>query len=518
MSAIDYFERGVLLHKDQEALVSSEGSYTYRELQASSYRVAAAILGQGDREQSCLAVYSTNCIDIFPCLLGGIRAGKIIIPANALDEVEATAHFLNLTETRWLFYHSRMAENVARLKELVPSLKYFVCLDRDNGNDISLKRFMAEAPTDDLPDIPHDPHRTFYYYATGGTTGLSKAVIWDMLVWDTFVSLFNCAAATPEAPVHLCVAPISHTAGPLATALMAVGGKTVVMPGFDALEVIKNIEKHRVTHIFLPPTALYAMLAHPEVGNFDYSSLRYFIVAAAPVAPEKIREAIKVFGPCLCQSYGQSEAPGFLTWMPPEIFAEAAADSSRSHLLKSCGRPTIGTKLAIMDDNGNFMAAGEAGEIVAQSNLVSVGYLNNPEATAEIRQFGWHHTGDIGIMDNEGFVYVVDRKKEMIITGGFNVYPAEVEAKILTHPAIQEAVVVGIPDEKWGEMVKGVVVLKAGLKASEEELIAYCKAGLGSVKTPKSIEFRETLPRTAAGKVSRKEVRRKYWEGQERSI
>jgi acyl-CoA synthetase (AMP-forming)/AMP-acid ligase II len=512
MSAIDYFERGVLLHKDQEALVSSEGSYTYRELQAASCRVAAAILAQGGREQSCLAVYSTNCIDIFPCLLGGIRAGKIIIPANALDEVEATAHFLNLTETRWLFYHSRMAENVARLKELVPSLKYFVCLDRDNGSDISLKRFMAEAPTDDLPDIPHDPHRTFYYYATGGTTGLSKAVIWDMLVWDTFVSLFNCAAATPEAPVHLCVAPISHTAGPLATALMAVGGKTVVMPGFDAPEVIKNIEKHRVTHIFLPPTALYAMLAHPEVGNFDYSSLRYFIVAAAPVAPEKIREAIKVFGPCLCQSYGQSEAPGFLTWMPPEIFAEAAADSSKSHLLKSCGRPTIGTKLAIMDDNGNFMAAGEAGEIVAQSNLVSVGYLNNPEATAEIRQFGWHHTGDQGRFDEDGFLWYAGRKaeKELIKPGGENVYPAEVEKVILENPVIEKTVVFGVPDPKWKEGIKAVCQLKEGETLEPQALIDFVGGRIARYKKPQYVEFVADLPVLEDGSPDRAKVKELY--------
>ena len=518
MSAIDYFDRGVMLHGDQEALIASEGSYTYRRLDEISRQVARAIIGCDGENQAPLAVYSPNHIDIFPCLLGGIRAGRIIVPANALDEVEATAHFLNLTRTRWLFYHSLLSANVARLKELVPSLEHCVCLDREVDSDPSLAQFTAAAPEVPLPDLPHDPHRTFYYYATGGTTGRSKAVIWEMLTWDTFVPLFNCVASTPQPPVHLCVAPISHTAGPLAVALMAVGGKTVVLPGFDALEVMKSIEQHRVTHIFLPPTALYAMLAHPEVHKFDYSSLKYFIVAAAPVAPEKIREAIEVFGPCLCQSYGQSEAPGFLTWMAPELFAEAAADPKLAHRLKSCGRPTIGTRVAIMDDNGNLLPTGEAGEIVARCNLATPGYLDNPEATAEIQKFGWHHTGDIGIIDHDGFVYVVDRKKEMIISGGFNIYPAEVEARILTHPAIQEAAVIGIPDEKWGELVMAVVVLKEGREIDEAELIAYCKEGLGSVKAPKKIEFRQDLPRTAAGKISRKEVRRPHWADRERSI
>ena len=352
--------------------------------------------------------------------------------------------------------------------------------------------------------------------ATGGTTGRSKAAIWETLTWDTFVTLFNCVAATPQRPVHLCVAPISHTAGPMAVALMAVGGKTVVLPGFDALEVMKNIEQHKVTHIFLPPTALYAMLAHPEVGNFDYSSLKYFIVAAAPVAPEKIREAIKVFGPCLCQAYGQSEAPAVLTWMAPEHFAAACADATREHRLKSCGQPTLGTRIAIMDDTGRILPAGEAGEIVVRSNLATPGYLDNPEATAEIKKFGWHHTGDIGIIDDDGFVYIVDRKKEMIISGGFNIYPAEVEARILTHPAIQEAAVIGIPDEKWGESVTAIVTKDPNSKVTGEEIIQYCAKKIASYKKPKYVEFVSELPRNETGKILKKVLREKYWQGRKR--
>ncbi len=520
MSVLDHFERGLLLNPEAQALVSAteDKALTYSQLQAAVERIAAAICHL-DPDQSPLAVYSSNCVEVFPCLLGGVRAGKIIVPANVLDEVEATAHFLNLTGTRWLFYHSLMAGRVAELKKLVPTLKHFVCLDQEAGDDCSLTSFMAQAEGR-APELDHDPHRTFYYYATGGTTGRSKAVIWDNLVWDTFTLLFNGNMPAPPGvtPVHLCVAPISHTAGPLAMGLMAAGGKTVVMPGFDALEVLKNIEKYKVTHIFLPPTALYGMLAHPEVGNFDYSSLKYFIVAAAPVAPEKIREAISVFGPCLCQCYGQSEAPALLTWMPPEAFAEAAADPELEHRLKCCGRPTIGTRLAIMDDEGRILPPGEAGEIVARGNLVSVGYLDNPEATAEMRLYGWHHTGDIGIRDEDGFFAIVDRKKEMIISGGFNIYPAEVEAWLLSHAAVREAVVIGVPDDKWGEKVMGLVVLKDGVEISPEELVAFCKEGLGSVKAPKVIELRNDLPRTAAGKISRKQARREYWQDRDRAV
>ncbi len=518
MSVIDSFERGVLLHGNNEALVSEEGSYTYNELKDASVRVAAGIIGRGDHDLSRLAVYCPNTIDAFPCLLGGFRAGNIVVPANALDQVTATSHFFNLTKTKWLFYHSSLSKNVDELRKQVPSLEHYVCIDKDNNEDKSLQRFMDEEGNGEVPEIPHDPNREVYYYATGGTTGKSKAVIVHDLSWSTFIYLFNWMTPTPEPPVHLCVAPVSHTAGPLGLALMPTGGKTVVMPGFDIVGVLKNIEKHRATHLFLPPTALYAMLAHPEVRNFDYSSLKYFIVAAAPVAPEKIKEAIDVFGPCLCQCFGQAEAPGFLTWMPPEKFVEALNEPAKANRLKSCGTPTIATKLAIMDDEGQIVPNGEPGEIVARGNLISVGYLDNPEATEEMRLFDWHHTGDIGIMDDDGYVYIVDRKKDMIITGGFNVYPAEVEAALLTHPTIQDAAVVGVPDEKWGEMVKGIVVFKAGQEATEEELMDFCKEILGSVKAPKSVEFWESLPRTPAGKTSRKDIRKRYWTDQSRSV
>jgi acyl-CoA synthetase (AMP-forming)/AMP-acid ligase II len=518
MSAIDYFDRGALLNAERQALVSEEGVYTYRELKEASIRVAAGIIGRGDHDQSRLAVYSHNTIEVFPCLLGGMRAGNILVPANARDEISATVHFLNLTKTKWLFYHSSLTENVAEIRAQVPSLEHFICLDKDNADDKSLQRFMAEEGEGEVPALPHDPHREIYYYATGGTTGFSKAVIWDNLVWDTFTGLFNWAAKTEDPPVHLCVAPLSHTAGPLGMGLMPAGVKNVVLPGFDPLQVLKSIEEHKVTHLFLPPTALYALLSHPEVRNFDYSSMKYFLIGAAPVSSDKMKEAVKVFGPCISQAFGQSESPAFLTWMSPQQLAEAATDPTKEHRLKSCGQPTLAMKVVIMDDDGNIVPNSERGEIVAQGNLISVGYLENPEATAEMRKFGWHHTGDIGIMDDDGFIYIVDRKKDMIITGGFNVYPAETENALLAHPAIQDAAVVGVPDEKWGEMVKAVVTLKTGQNATEDELIEFCKKDLGSVKAPKSIEFWDALPRTAAGKISRKDIRKKYWVGQERLV
>jgi fatty-acyl-CoA synthase len=281
--------------------------------------------------------------------------------------------------------------------------------------------------------------------------------------------------------------------------------------------VLKNIERYRVTHLFLPPTAFYSLLAHPDVGKFDYSSLRVFLLAASPVSPDKLKRGVKMFGPCMCQCYGQTESPMLLTWLDQKTVA-AAANGDHPERLASCGKATSAVRLGIMDDRGDLLPPREVGEIVARGSLVTPGYYKMPEATAEIRTHGWHHTGDVGYYDEDGFFYIVDRKKDMIISGGFNVYSAEVEAGIMALPQVHECAVIGVPDEKWGEAVRALVVLRSGETLTEEQVLAHCKSKLGGVKAPKSVEFRPEIPKTTAGKIDRKELRRPYWVGMERNI
>jgi len=289
------------------------------------------------------------------------------------------------------------------------------------------------------------------------------------------------------------------------------------MEGFDASQVLRHIEVHRATHLFLPPTAFYSLLDHPEVSRFDYSSLRVFLLAGSPVSPEKLKKGIEVFGPCMCQSYGQTEAPMLLTWLDPMTLAAAAA-GDHPERLASCGKATSAVHLAIMDDAGRILPPNERGEIVARGTLVTAGYHKMPEATAEIRAHGWHHTGDVGYMDQEGYVYIVDRKKDMIITGGFNVYSAEVESGIMALREVKECAVIGVPDDRWGESVKAIVVRQAGATLSQQQVIEHCKAKLGSVKAPKSVEFWIEIPKTPAGKLDRKVIRKAFWEGAERQV
>jgi fatty-acyl-CoA synthase len=303
----------------------------------------------------------------------------------------------------------------------------------------------------------------------------------------------------------------------VAFTMFTLGATNVIMPGFDALEVLHNIERFRVTHLFLPPTAFYGLLAHPDAHKFDYSSLRVFLLAASPVSPDKLKQGVEMFGPCLCQSYGQTEAPMLIAFLDQKAVAAAAA-GDHPERLRSCGKATSAVRLAIMDEQGRLLPPGQPGEIVVRGSLVSPGYYEMPEATAEIRTHGWHHTGDVGYRDEDGYFYIVDRKKDMIISGGFNVYSAEVEAAIMALPQVHECAVIGVPDARWGEAVKALVALRVGQSLTAEEILVHCKAKLGGVKSPKSVDFVAEIAKTPAGKIDRKQLRKPYWTGADRAV
>jgi acyl-CoA synthetase (AMP-forming)/AMP-acid ligase II len=267
----------------------------------------------------------------------------------------------------------------------------------------------------------------------------------------------------------------------------------------------------------MPPTVIYRILAQPNVRDFDYSSLRYFIYTAAPMSIDKLRDAIDIFGPVFAQGYGQTEALGIAVMSPEDHFIDGKiAPDSR---LSACGRPVLPfCRVTIMDDNNESLPVGKVGEICVRGDQVMTGYYKNPYATREAIVDGWLHTGDVGFMDQEGFLHIVDRKKDMIITGGFNVYGSEVENVISMFEAVQDCAVIGVPDDDWGEAVKAVVQLFPGKSVSVEEIIALCKQRIGSVKAPKSVDFVDDLPRNIRGKVLKRELRERYWKGQKRKI
>jgi acyl-CoA synthetase (AMP-forming)/AMP-acid ligase II len=516
MRLIDFFDRGAAMYPERACMTDERRTLSFREVGALTHRIGSGLIANGIAPQAVAAVLSPNDIDAFACILGILRAGCAWMPLNARNSLEDNTWILASNDCEWLFYHSSFSREIEHIRGAVPGIRGFVCVDSAAGPDPFLGDWIAgyAAPA---PYVPAGPHDLASIWPSGGTTGRSKGVMLTHLNFATMIGNFCSSMPSQEPPVHLVAAPMTHAAGCVAFPLLAMGATQVVIPRADPLEIMRCIQQHKVTTLFLPPTAIYSMLAHPRVREFDYASLKYFIYAAAPMSADKLKEALDVFGPVMAQTFGQAESPMLCTFLSPQEHF-VIGDPLKEKRLLSCGRPTLLTQVEIMDDDGNLLPPDQKGEIVTRGNLVMKGYYKNAEATVKASAFGWHHTGDVGYKDSDGYLYIVDRKRDMIISGGFNIYPSEIEQVLWSHPAVQDCAVIGAPDEKWGEAVTAVVEVKPGFSVTPEALSAYCRERLGGMKTPKRIEIWERLPRSPVGKVLKRDIREKYWVGRERRV
>ncbi len=522
MRPIDYFERGLRRAPGRDFLVGEDTRYTFSEADARISAIARGLYAAGFEIGDSIAVYSPNHPTAVVCVFASMRAGGAWVPVNVRNSAAGNAEYMAYVRTRWLFFHSAVAAEAEAVMAELPELRGAVCLDGEACGCPSLEQFCAAGADVGIPDWSDPfgaPELVFSRWPTGGTTGPSKGV---EMTNQNIVTMFELGlrhyvGQRRDDIVHLAVAPITHAAGVIIGIFAAEGGTTIVHPGFDAGAVLAAIEAERVTHIFLPPTAYYALLDHPAVADYDLSSLRQVLIAAAPVSPDKFRRGVEVFGPVVCQCYGQAEAPMLVSMLAPDVVAAAAA-GDHPERLRSCGQVTSCTRVAILDDDGHEVARGERGEICCRGPLVTPGYFDKPDATAEARRFGWHHTGDIGYLDADDYLYIVDRKKDMIITGGFNVFATEVEGPILALPEVLECAVIGVPDERWGESIKAVVVLNEGAGLDAAGIVERVRPKLGSVKTPKSVEIWEAIPKTPVGKTDKKAIRAKFWSDSDRAV
>jgi len=519
MRIIEHFDNGTKYYPDNIAVIdvgSEQPGLSYADAQPVTHAIAGAIAARGYSEGGHVGVLAPNCTTAFLALLGLFRAQCVWLPINPRNTVPVNADLLTRFDGELLLFHSSFATEAQQLLEQCPGIKEIVCLDSDCGVGTPMDKWSEGAPTS-FHASSGKMDDTFAIFPTGGTTGKSKGVVLTHTNIHTFFSNFYSHFNYHDDTCHLMVAPMTHTAGLTGCMHFARGGTNAIMSSANPSDIANAMEKYKVSHLFLPPTVLYMMLALPDIKDRDYSALQHFLVGAAPTSLDRLKEAVKVFGPVMTEAFGQSEAPASITAKAPWDYLDKDGEINEARL-HSIGRPCIFNTVTILNDEGEEQPAGTAGEICLKGDLVSPGYYKNPEATAEVREFGWHHTGDIGVMDKDGYITIVDRKKDMIITGGFNVFPNEIEQVVSTHPAVQECAVVGVPDEKWGEAVKAVVQLKPGQSCTEEELMALVKAELGSVKTPKSVDFIEQLPRSPVGKVLKVEIRKGYWGGQARAV
>jgi len=522
MAIIDFFDRGWRSNPRGAAYIQDDRRYSFDEIGELSCRIANALLAAGFGREAKGAVWANNDVTAWSCTLGLWRAGMCWIPVGARNPAAENHFILDAFDCEILFFQQEFAPVVASLCATLPKVKAWICIDGDAPQvpqARSLQSWIA-GQTATRPSVNVEMDDVVVLSATGGTTGMPKGVMNTHRSTQTFCAHFmiGCPYSADEKPVNLAAAPITHTAGLLSLPCTARGGTVVVLTKPDPTHLLGAIQRHRVTEFFLPPTVIYRLLDIPDLNQkVDFSSLKYFLYGAAPMSVEKLKRAIDVFGPVMMGGYGQTEAPTSISFLTPsEHFAEGRIASDER--LASVGRPNPLVRVEIMNGQGEIVGPGETGEICVRGDLVMKGYYKAPEKTAETIVDGWLHTGDIGHLDAEGYLHITDRKKDMIITGGFNVYPSEVEQVIWSHPAVQDCAVIGVPDAQWGEAVKAVVELNVGQQVGAEELIALCKDKLGSVRAPKSVEFVDALPRSPVGKVLKKDLRAKYWQDTGRKI
>lgn len=518
LNYIDLFDRAARIGGGRDALVDDTGALTYAEVWARANRIASALVARGFGPSTRFALFSPNCSAAMLAMLAGLKAGGAWCNVNVRSAIGMNVDILARGKCEAVFFHASTAPLVEKIRAGVPTLRFAICVDQELPGFDSLAA-LALAGSEAPINVHLAPDAVGFQGSTGGTTGAPKVTQGGQafLTWNAIGFMTEFHFDRP--PVNLAVAPITHAGGIVAMATLALGGTVVLMATADLGRLLDAIAAHRVSLLFLPPTLVYMLINHPRIGETDLSSLRYLVSAAAPFAVEKIAAAHAIFGPVICQSFGQTESGFPLTFMPPSAITEALENPALAGRLKSVGLPTANVSaIEIMDDTGNLLGPDEVGEIVVRGPTVMHRYVDDPAATEAIQQHGWQHTGDLGFRDKDGFIYVSDRKRDLIISGGFNVFPLEVEQVLASHPAVQDCAVIGVPDEKWGEAVKAIVEIVPGRRVTEAELLELCRARLGSIVAPKSVDFIEALPRSAVGKVLKRELRDRYWQGRSSHI
>jgi len=509
----DLVVRAIQRGGDRVAFVLDDQSITYREFGDQLARLVRALTDRGLRRGDAIAALSSNRPEAFLVTAAAYVMGLRTTWMHPLASEDDHAYLLEDSGVTTLFVDPPVfGERAKRLRERLPGLRSILGLGpNDVGEDILAAASICEPAPLESQSAVDDVCVLIY---TGGTTGKPKGVIHTHRVQVAMVMAELAEWDWPREVRMLAMTPITHAAGAMILAVLLRSGTFVMSKGFDAQRFFELVERHRITCTFLVPTMIYVLLDHPGLREADFRSLQLVIYGASPMSPARLTEAMKVFGPIFMQLYAQSEAPNTVT-----VLRTIDHDPERfPHRLASCGRPIGNIQVKLLDDDGHEVPVGEVGEICVRGPLVMAGYWNKPEESARALRHGWLYTGDLARRDADGFLYIVDRSKDMIISGGFNVYPREVEDALTAHPAVASAAVIGVPDPKWGEAVKALVVLKAGAQVSAEALIACVREAKGAVQTPKSIEFVDALPVTGLGKLDKKAIRARYWDGQQRAV
>jgi acyl-CoA synthetase (AMP-forming)/AMP-acid ligase II len=505
----DLLRRNAEVNGARGGIVYGDVRLTWREVNARANRFASCLqrrgLSQGDR----VAILSRNCHQYVEALFGLAKIGAVSVPIN---------YRLTAPEVEFIVKDSGAAALLSgpddrATAERLPSIHHLVELGAE------YERLLEEGEeSEPAPERSIDPEDLLLLLYTSGTTGFPKGVMYTHR--RTLIGMFVHVHAIGSHPSHrvMLPSPLYSAAGIAGIFCAVFVGCHIVLINFEPKLALETIDRERITFTNFVPTTIQMLVSSEDVNRFDLASLRVLLYGGSPMPEPVLRRAAQVFRCDFRQTFAASETGCSGTVLEPEEHRLALTDPAWTAKLASCGRPQVGVGVRVVNDQGKSVSPGETGEIAVLSDGNMVGYWNNPEATAEVLRDGWVHTGDLAMVDSEGYIYIVDRKNDMIVTGALNVYPNEVERVLYEHPAVHECAVIGVPHPVWGEAVKAVVVLKPGYRLAENELISFCEGRLASFKKPKSVDFAARLPRNPTGKVLRRMLREPYWEKSVRKI
>lgn len=515
----DILRRNAKLYGKKIGLIDEERNFTYREVDTRANRLANGLIGLGLKKGSRVAFMANNCYEFVEACFAIAKAGLVMVPISPRLSSAEVSYIVDNSDSLALIYQNRFQEDIDRIRKEIPQVRHFLRIrNAPERTSDDYESFLQTSPENEPEEqyLIKESDMVMIMY-TSGASGKPKGVMTSHrnIIANAISHSFELHIVPED--VTLLVMPLYHIGGLWPTMVLFYrGGRVILLDRFDIGRVLALIEKEKVSFLNLVPTTLMRLISYPDLEKYNLDSLKTIMYAGAPITLNKIQEAMRKLGEHrFYTGLGSTEAGGGILSFPN---SEHALIGPMAEKLPSVGRDYINVEVRVVDSKNRDVKCGEVGEIIAKGDGIALGYWKLPVENAETFKNGWLYTGDMAKVDSDGYVYIVDRKKDMIISGGENISSKEVEEVIFRHPAVQEVTVIGVPDEEWGESVKALVVLKPGMIATEKDIIDFCKGSLSSFKKPKSVDFLDELAKNPAGKVLKADLRRKYWGDRERNV
>ncbi|HEV2438877.1 MAG TPA: fatty acid--CoA ligase [bacterium] len=523
LTPLAFRRRAETLFGGKVGVVDGEKRFTYAEFGERSRRLAAAIRGLGVRPGEAVSFLTYNTHHLLEGYYGVLQAGAVLNPINIRLHPNDIAYVLNHAESRALLFHRDFAPMVEAMRSRLETVKHFVVLEPEGAPPVAAAEYeawlAAAEPLRTDPAVDENSVAELFY--TSGTTGRPKGVALTHRSLHLHALYSIISKRLDDSTVHLHVVPMFHVNGWGAPhTVTAIGGTHVLLRKIDPVEILRLVQAEGVTDLYAVPAIFNAIVNHPDFGKYDLRSLRLLMSGGAPPAPALVKAMLDKFGCEAFVGYGLTETSPVLTLARPKTHLRHEPPERQLERRTRTGYPILGVEVRVVDESGREVPADgiAVGEIVARSNVVMDGYFKDPQGTGAAIRDGWFHTGDMANIDAEGYVNIVDRKKDIIISGGENISSVQIENTLYAHPAVFECAVIPVPDERWGEVPKALVVLKPGAAATEAEILEFCRERLAGFMVPKSVEFLDALPKGGTGKILKGELRDKYWAGQSRRV